>query len=118
MGVTIQKEAGGVRVMRITGLLKKSEWDRALAEEAAEWGVETSVKVLVAVEEFEGWERGVDWGDMDFFVDHEHQIEKIAIVADPKWELQTLMFAGAGIRSGQVKFFPANQLAQARVWLV
>ena len=48
----------------------------------------------------------------------QHGIEKIAIVADPKWELQTLMFAGAGVRTGQVKFFPMTQLGQARVWLV
>jgi len=118
MGVTIQKETGNVRVMRITGLFRKSEWDSVLATEAEQWGPETSVKVLVILEDFTGWERGVDWGDMDFFVEHDHQIEKIAIVADPKWELQTLMFAGAGVRTGQVKFFPTTQLAQARVWLV
>jgi hypothetical protein len=75
------------------------------------------VKVLVFVENFKGWERGADWGDMDFFVEHDHQIEKIAIVADPKWKLETLMFAGAGIRSGQVKFFPPTQLGRARAWL-
>jgi hypothetical protein len=47
--------------------------------------------VLVIVENFKGWERGADWGDRDFFVEHDHQIEKIAIVGDPKWELQTLV---------------------------
>jgi hypothetical protein len=106
-----------VRVLRLTGLLRKSEWDSALAKEAEDWGPETRVKVLVIVEDFKGWERGADWGDMDFFVDHERQIEKIAIVADPKWKLETLMFAGAGIRSGLVKFFPPAQLAQAQGWL-
>jgi hypothetical protein len=45
------------------------------------------------------------------------QIEKIAIVADPKWEIETLAFAGAGFRRAPVKFFSANQLALARAWL-
>jgi uncharacterized protein YpiB (UPF0302 family) len=73
--------------------------------------------VLVILEDFKGWERGVDWGDMDFFVEHEHQIEKIAIVADPKWEAETLAFAGAGFHRAPVKFFPKGQLTMARAWL-
>jgi hypothetical protein len=47
----------------------------------------------------------------------DHQIKKIAIVADKKWESDALTFAGAGFRQGQVRFFPQNQLAQARAWV-
>jgi hypothetical protein len=117
MGATIEREEGDLRVLRITGLLRKSEWDSALAAESQKWGFETRVKVLVIVEDFKGWERGADWGDMDFFVEHDHQIEKIAIVADPRWETGATMFAGAGVRRGQVKFFSPTQLAQAQAWL-
>jgi len=117
MGVTIQQEEGNLRVLRITGLLRKSEMDAALEAEAKKWKPETKVKVLVMVEDFKGWERGADWGDVTFLVGHDHQIDKIAIVADPKWEIETLTFAGAGFWQGQVKFFSVNQLAQARAWL-
>jgi hypothetical protein len=34
MGVTIQQEEGGLRVIRVSGLLRKSEMDAALAAEA------------------------------------------------------------------------------------
>jgi hypothetical protein len=117
MGVTIQQEEGELRVVKITGLLKKSEMDATLAAEARNWGPGTRVKVLVLVKDFKGFERGADWGDISFLVKHDHQIDKIAIVAEPKWEIETLTFAGAGFRQGQVKFFPLNQLAQARAWL-
>jgi len=117
MGAMTEREEGNLRVLRITGLLRKSELDAALSTEADEWGPETRVKVLVIVEGFQGWERGADWGDMAFFVEHDHQIEKIAIVADPKWQLQTLMFAGAGVRHGEVKFFSTDQIGLARAWL-
>ena len=116
MGVTIQEE-GNLTVLRITGLLRKSEWDAALGAKARKWGPATRIKVLVKVENFEGFERGADWGDISFLVKHDQQVEKIAIVADPKWEVETSTFAGAGFRQGQVKFFPGNQLAQARAWL-
>ena len=117
MGITIQPEEDNLRVVRITGLLRKSEMDAALAAEARKWGPATRIKALMIMEGFEGLERGADWGDISFLVRHDHQVDKIAIVADPKWESDALIFAGAGFRQGQVKFFPLNQLAQARAWL-
>ncbi len=117
MGVTIEREEGNLRVLRITALLRKSELDAALATEANQWRPTTRVKVLVIVENFKGWERGADWGDVTFFETHGDQIDKIAIVADPQLETDLLMFAGAGFRRAPVKFFSANQLALARAWL-
>ncbi len=117
MGVTIQQEEGNLRVLKITGLLKKSEMDTALAAEARKWGPATRVKVLVMLEDFKGFERGADWGDITFLVKHDYQVEKIAIVGELKWESDMVTFAGAGFRQGEVKFFPKDQLSQARAWL-
>ena len=117
MGVTIEREKGNLRVLRITGLLRKSDLDAALAAEANQWEPTTHVKVLVMVEDFKGLERGADWGDLTFFETQGDRIDKIAIVADSKWELETLAFSGAGFRHGPVKFFPLSQLTMARAWL-
>ena len=117
MGATIHQEEGYLRVLRITGLLRKSELDAALEAEAKEWGPATRIRVLIIAEEFKGWERGADWGDTSFLFAHDDQIDKIAIVADPRWETETVIFAAAGIRRAPVKFFPPDQLALARAWL-
>jgi hypothetical protein len=117
MGATIEPGEGNIRVLRITGLLKKSEMDAALAGEAKKWTPATKVRVLVLAEDFKGWERGADWGDLSFLVEHDQQIEKIAIVGDPKWRTDLLMFAGSGFRQAPVQFFPQAQIAQARIWL-
>jgi len=50
---------------------------------------------------------------MDSHLWHGDQIQKIAIVADPKWETQVLMFVGTGFRGAPVKSFPSDQLAEA-----
>ena len=117
MAVTIEREKGNVIVLRVTGLIRKSEWDAALAAEAGQWRPTTHVKVLVIMEDFKGLERGADWGDITFFDAHGDQIDKIAIVADAKWEVEILAFAGAGFRRAPVKFFPMSQLTSARAWL-
>ena len=117
MAVTIEGEEGNLRVLRIRGLLRKSDLDAALTTEARQLGPKTHVKALVILEDFKGWEHGADWGDTAFFETHGDQIDKIAIVADAKWEVEMLAFAGAGFRRAPVKFFSANQLALARAWL-
>jgi hypothetical protein len=73
--------------------------------------------LLAIAEDFEGWERGADWNDLDFLFSHSDKIAKIAIVADPRWEAQALAFAGAGVRPAPVKLFSPDELAQARDWL-
>ena len=94
-----------------------AEVDTALAAKANQWRTAARVKVLVIVEDFKGRERGADWGDMTFFATHGDQIDKIAIVSEPKWESEILAFAGAGFRRAPVKFFPMNQLTLARACL-
>jgi hypothetical protein len=116
MGAKIQPE-GNLRVLQISGVLRKAELDAALEAEARTWKPATRVKVLAILEDFKGWERGADWGDITFMVGHDDQIEKMVIVGDAKWESEALMFAGKGFRKAEVKFFPTNQVKLARAWL-
>jgi len=108
MGATIRQPQADVYVMRITGLLKKSELDvlQASAVEILEANPPLRVKLLILVEEFEGWERNPDWGDMSFYAEHGDKIAKIAIVGNPKWETEFKMFTGAGFRRGTRRVLP------------
>ena len=117
MPVQIQHEPNGICVLRISGTLKQSEFN---AEQKALAGkIDTGAKprLLAVLEDFQGWERGADWNDLDFLISHSGEIAKIAIVAEPRWETQALAFAGAGVRRAPVKFFPPNEVAAARTWL-
>jgi hypothetical protein len=76
-----------------------------------------NLALLVILENFEGWERGADWNDLDFMISHGGKIFKIAIVAEPRWEALALAFAGAGVRRVPVKFFLPDAVEQARSWL-
>lgn len=120
MGATIRQLQGDLYVMRITGLLKKSEFEALQAAAAKTLDEEplARVKLLVLLEKFEGWERHPEWGDMSFYIAHGDKIAKIAVVGDPKWETEFKMFAGAGFRPAPVAFFPWDQLQQAHLWLV
>ena len=108
MGATSNRE-GNLRIVRLTGMLRKAELDAIQSSEVSDLASDARINVLVIAEAFEGWHRGDPWGDVSFIRTYGDQIDKIALVAEPAWEAQLLMFTGAGFRSTQIKFFPPAQ---------
>ena len=117
MPVQIQYQPDDICVLRIGGILKRSEFGAEQNALARKIDMGSKPRLLVILENFEGWERGADWNDLDLTISHGEKISRIAIVAEPRWEALALAFAGAGVRRVPVKFFPSNELEQARSWL-
>ena len=117
MPVEIQHQPNDTYVLRISGILKRSEFGAEQSVLARDIDIGSKPRLLVILENFQGWERGADWNDLDFLLSHAGKISKIAIVAERRWETLALAFAGAGVRRAPVKFFPPNELDQARSWL-
>ena len=104
-------------VLRISGILKRSEFGASQGEVGRQIDTGSKPRLLAILENFEGWERGADWNDLDSLISHGGEIAKIAIVAEPRWETLALAFAGAGVHRAPAKFFPPDELEQARSWL-
>ena len=117
MPIHIEPHSNDVYVLRMSGILKRSEFGAEQSALARNIDIGSKPRLLVILENFEGWERGADWNDLDFLISHGGEVAKIAIVAEPRWEVQALAFAGAGVRRAPVKFFPPDELQQARSWL-
>ena len=117
MPVQIQHQPDDTYVLRISGILRRSEFGAEQTELATHIDTGSKPRLLVILENFEGWERGADWNDFDFMISHGGKVSKIAIVAEPRWETLALAFAGAEVRRAPVKFFPPNKLDQDRSWL-
>jgi hypothetical protein len=117
MPVQIQHQSNDTYVLRISGILKRSEFGAEQTELARHVDTGSKPRLLVILKNFEGWERGADWNDLDFMISYGGKISKIALVAESRWETLALAFAGAGVRRAPVKFFPPNELDRARSWL-
>jgi hypothetical protein len=117
MGAILETRSENIKVLRIDGILKKKELDAAIYKEAQSWGPQAHVALLVIAENFEGFEKNEDWGDLSFFIKHGDQIDKIAIAADPKWKDDLMIFAAAGFRRAPVEFFTLTNVTAARAWL-
>ena len=111
-------KAAGLYVLRLTGVVDKAMVDRI--QEVAIMGFERgvdSVRLLVALKGFQGWKREDGWDDINFFAQYEQRISRIAVIGDPRWETEMMMFLAAGRRSGEVRYFGPGEEQKARDWL-
>lgn len=76
------------------------------------------VRLLVTLEDFEGWAKDSAWGDdLGFQLDYGNEIVRIAVVGDPRWKDQALMFVGKGFRATEIEYFQPDSLAGAKGWI-
>ena len=118
MSAILEVQNDGICVLRVGGMLKKSEFDVTQAEMAKLIADNGSIRLLVLLVNFTGWARCEEWGDTDFFFSRSNHIPKIAVVGDLRWEMEILAFTGAGMRKGPVYCFPETAGAEARAWLM
>ena len=117
MGVTITKEPENLFVVCVNGILTYNDMKEVEDSSARVNDNNQKVKILILAEQFSGWGKEGDWGDLTFMQEHDQYIEKIAVVADEKWKDQILMFLGAGRRQASVEFFFPDEEEDAREWL-
>jgi hypothetical protein len=118
MSAKIVDTTEGVLTIKFTGKLRQPEL--AAVQRSAREFVEQHGKasVLAVVEDFVGWEKGGDWGDLSLQMDVDPHIEKMAIVGERRWEELALIFVAKGLRSFPIEYFQPAELDRARAWLV
>lgn len=115
MPMDVRSEGQQQLALKISGTLRHAELreaQRVATKLIADAG---KVAILVVLDGFAGWERGGEWGDVSFLVEHDSDIEKVAIVGEERWRDEVLVFTAAGLRRSPVRYF--NDLASARAWL-
>ncbi|MCU0809014.1 MAG: STAS/SEC14 domain-containing protein [Candidatus Contendobacter sp.] len=119
--MTISSHPIADRVHRITlsGLLTWAEFQTFLTQvETGNVFASGEVRILIQLENFAGWEPGDQWGDVSFFFRHDHDIERIAVVGEPRWQDEMQVFLFADYRQAEARFFPETDLELARAWLM
>jgi hypothetical protein len=117
MSAEIVDTAGGILTVRITGRLTHPELRTAQKSAAEILQQQGKMRILVLAENFQGWERGGDWGDLSFQMENDASIEKMAIVGEREWEDLSVIFAGKEFRQFPVEYFQPADLTKARAWL-
>ena len=117
MPFTILDAAGPIFSAKVSGELGKAEVGQM--QSAALKLIERCGKIsaLFILDNFRGWKREGDWGDIKFLTEHDKDISKIAVVGDEQWRDLVYAFLAKGFRQTSVEYFLPADLAKARGWL-
>jgi hypothetical protein len=116
MSVTLTEESERLIVVHIKGTFTFDDLKEVQSRATGEIDRGGKVKVLVLAEQFSGWGKEGDWGDLTFMYEYDTYIEKIAVVANNKWVDEILIFVGAGRRQAAVESFPGEEAARNWLW--
>jgi hypothetical protein len=117
MACEITRINGEVMHIRISGVMTMA--DQLMLQKAGMKVIEQcgNARLLVTLDNFKGWDKGADWGDVGFMLGQGKNITKMAIVGEKRWEDDVLVFVGKGIRTTDIEFFPTSALMEAEDWI-
>lgn len=108
---------GDLVTCKVTGMLTSAELHALQQAVAPIIQSKGKVRLLVLVEDFQGWERGPGWEDSTFQQENDAFIERMALVGDKKWEELAEAFVGKGLRDFPIDYFGPGEASKAMRWL-
>ena len=117
MPFTMVDAAGPIISAKISGELSKSEVSQIQAAALEAIRRCGKISALFILENFQGWKREGEWGDVSFLIEHDKEIAKIAVVGEDQWRDFTYAFLAKGFREAEIEFFMPAVLTKARAWL-
>lgn len=118
MAYEIIRIEGGTLYLRISGVMKLTDHQSLQNAGMGLMAQGNKLRLLVTLEDFQGWEKGVDWGDIGFLIEHGNDIAKMAFVGDERWKDQVYAFVGKGLRTTEIEFFPSSSMKEAESWIL
>jgi hypothetical protein len=118
MAIELMELSRDILMLIVSGKLTHQELSEAQHAGETLLHGKNKTRLLVVAEDFEGWERSGDWGDLAFQEANDAKIECMALVGDRKWKELVLAFVGQGFREFPIEYFEHGQMSKARRWLL
>lgn len=117
MPFTIVDASGPIITIKISGELEKTEVTQIQAAALRAIQLRGKIRALFILDDFRGWKREGNWGDISFMTQHDQDIIKIAVVGDEQWRDLIYAFLAKGFRTAAIEYFVPADLAKARAWV-
>lgn len=104
-----------VLIIKAKQKLTEKDYDKFVPE-IEELIKKGKIRILLDLEDFDGWTASAAWKDTTFGVKHFNDIERLAIVGDEILEKGMAVFCKA-FTTADIKFFNRNQMDEAKKWI-
>src|SRR5947207_14004555 len=105
MAFTIIDTSGPIISATISGELGKSEVTQIQAAAVDAMRRFGKISALFVLDNFRGWKREPDWGDVTFMTEHDKEITKIAVVGGGQWRDLVVTVLATRFRQTEVVSF-------------
>ena len=106
-----------ILTVRISGRLSYAKYKEAQQQVALRLEQQNGSPILILAEDFDGWEKEGDWGELSFQLANDSRIGRMAVVCEDRWRDKLTLFTGQGFRSFPIQFFSPDEEQSARAWL-
>lgn len=110
----LDRSSGTVLGVKVIGKLTQADY-RQLAERLETMlGRHDKVRILIEMEDCQGWDIGAAWDNLKFGFQHDHQCERCAVVGEKKWQKWMTKLAKPFFN---VRYFDPSQREEAWRWI-
>ena len=115
--VTLKETNGGkVIEIQLTGKLAKEDYEHFVPAVERLVKAHGKIRMLVEMHDFHGWTAGALWADTKFALHHFHDIGRLAVVGEAKWEKGMATFCKP-FTTAEVRYFDRAKVDEARSWV-
>lgn len=111
-----EKQEGRVLEVAVSGKIVKEDYETFVPVVDRLVQKHGKIQILMEMHDFHGWTLSAAWEDTKFGLHHFHDIEKLAIVGETKWQQAMAVFCKPFTKA-EVRFFDSSAIDEARQWM-
>jgi hypothetical protein len=113
---TISSSDGNSVTVEVSGKLTEQDYNDLIPTWTALIERHGTMRLLFVMHDFHGWDARAAWDDFRFDLKHGHQVQRIAMVGEKKWQ-QWMTKIASWFVGADVRYFDALQRPEAEQWL-
>src|ERR1043165_5722995 len=111
-----EEKSGGIIDVHLSGILFREDYRSFLPDLARLIATHGRVRLLVTMQSFYGWAAGVLWEEIKCDPKLFRQVERVAVIGDPRWKHALSLFCTPFMRA-TTRYFYRDQAADAQAWI-
>jgi hypothetical protein len=111
-----QEAVGKIVTLTFIGKLDKEDYELFVPQLQGLMDPDDKIRLLVELQEFQGWTVGALWEETKFAAKHFNDIERLAIVGESRWEKGMVVFAKP-FTTATVRYFDISEMDEAKQWV-
>ena len=102
--------------IKLSGKLSAEDYEAFVPKVESLVKEKGSIRILMTMHDFHGWEMAAAWEDTKFGMRHFHDIERLAMVGEKAWQHGMAMFCKPFTKA-EVRYFDSSEAADAEAWI-